>query len=73
METAAFEAKERLIQEYWSKAADLRRQLESFESGMHWTGEDRVDTTAKDIARLKTEIAEYERCIGAIEKDLRDA
>ena len=72
MATGPIEAKERLIKDYQTKAADLRQLLESFDAGTHWTSEGRVDTTAKDIAQIKGDIAEYERCIAAIEKELRD-
>jgi hypothetical protein len=48
-----------------AKAAERRQLLASLEG--------RIDRPVADIEQLKREIAEYEKCITALEKQVRDA
>jgi hypothetical protein len=68
-----FEVKTLLIQDYRSCVSELQHELEPLEAGWMRTGERDtdgvpVDTTARDIERLKSCIAEYERCVAVIEQ-----
>jgi septal ring factor EnvC (AmiA/AmiB activator) len=65
--------KERLIKNYRDKVDALRQQLEPLEAGEQSTSSDGFDATAKDIAQIKAGIAEYERVIAALEKQVRAA
>jgi hypothetical protein len=68
------EVKEAVIEQFRSEIAELRKELEPSEAG--WLNIDMrtgADTTETHVEEIKGYIAEYERCIAALEKQMRDA
>jgi len=72
------EGQEELIRAYRTEITKLRGYLDRYESGGWRTGERKfggrwADVTDREIDSLRREIANYERTIAGIEKELGNA